>query len=329
MIGIRTGEQPGSCGLSWEATLDAAKQYVLSVELAPARGRWSLRLDAGNDASARWFACTAEEPERSLRIAGVGSLRVMAYSDDAGAEAALRRLEIRPAADDDWNIPMAMTPTAAELAQSRALWLPSMGLTETGDTVAIAKAAASFVYRRSRVTGPDATQFRSFGSPGSWVADPAKTIDGSCGNFALAMVDLCTQLGVHARIATIATSRFAAGLASGDTHVLVEVFDPESRKWVLLDPTFNTAFRGPGGELVGLKELFRLASAKLKWVVEPIGPLRPGRSIQEYYLTYEDLLFVVDAPAVPALGDNGCEYRSQQTTVDEIGRKQYPSASGR
>jgi hypothetical protein len=328
-VEIQNGEQPGSRGLSGTVELDANKQYVLSIEVAPVRGSWSLRLDAGNETSARWFACSAAEQVKLLRIAGVGSLRFMVYSDDGGAEAVLKGLEIRPAAADaDWDIPLAFPPTESEIARQRASWLPHLAPSAGTGAVELAKAIAGFVYCRSRTTGPNEPGFNGFGASQPWLADPSKTIDGSCGNFAHAMVDLCTRLGVHARFVNMATRRFATGLASGDTHVLVEVFDPDSRRWMLLDPTFNTMFRGPSGQHVGLRELFQLADAKLKWTAEAIGPLRPGRSIQEYYLTYEDLLFVVSAPAVPALGELGCEYRSQPNTVHEIGRERYPTTSG-
>lgn len=329
-VGIRTGEQPGSGGLSGTMELDADKQYVLSIEVAPARGHWSLRLDAGSETSARWFPFSGAEQGKLLRIAGVGTLRLMVYSDDAGAETALKGLEIRSAAADaDWDIPLAFRPTELELARQRALWLPHLAPSARAGAIELAKAIASFVYCRSRTTGPNEPEFNGFGAAQPWLADPSKTVNGLCGSFAQAMVDLCTRLGVYARLANMATRRFATGLASGDTHVLVEVFEPVSQRWVLMDPTFNTAFRGPSGEHVGLKELFQLADARLKWTAEPIGPLRPGRSIQEYYLTYEDLLFVVSAPAVPELGDLGCEFRSQQRTVQEIQRERYPSTSGR
>jgi transglutaminase-like putative cysteine protease len=134
-------------------------------------------------------------------------------------------------------------------------WLALVGIDEAAGVVAKAKAITNFVYQRSSIKGPPDRIFSHFDDARDWDTTPPPTVDGLCGTFTTAVLDLCGKFGIAARRASLATQRFAEGNAIGDTHELAEVFDPAEGGWVLFDPSFNLTFEGPDGRLLGLKDL--------------------------------------------------------------------------
>jgi transglutaminase-like putative cysteine protease len=199
------------------------------------------------------------------------------------------------------------------------------GIQDDSEFIARVKAITNFTYRRSNCQS-DPEPMRN-GTTADWIAVPSLQIYGSCGDFSNAMRMFCKKVGLKARMVNLATARFANGSARFDTHVLVEVFDPDSQTWFLADPTFNLTFEGPSGHLLGLKELLKAAADGNSWQAVPVGPLRPGRTVGDYYLQYAELLHVGYVPPVPALGDLGVEFRTHEMTIDEMGGALYPATA--
>jgi hypothetical protein len=252
------------------------------------------------------------------------------YSDDVASSIAIKDFSIRVAGQSDQDAPLVWPKSGpardAEQQRFRAEWQELLGFRETDSVVTKAKAITNFVYQRSNVTR--AATPLNFGDPRLWTNDSRRTIDGLCGRFGETAIDLCVKFGIDARPVALATKRFAEGARLGDTHVLVEVFDPARRQWALFDPTFNVVFEGPDNQLLGLEALMLIAQKGEPWRAVPVGPLRKGRTLDAYYLEYEDLLFMGNVPAIPRLGNSGVEFRTHSQTVSEVAKEKYPPRAG-
>jgi hypothetical protein len=315
----------GSRGLLLECDANADQQLVLRVDANVQAGQWTLRVDDGEQAP-NWLPLGSYP---AVRVTGSKHYRFMIYSDDVRSEISIKDLAISAAVDADEGLPLAW-PTGGVVPEedqqgTSSDWEAALGISDDRGVVARTKAITSFVYQRSNVI--ETSKWLSVGAPGDWMTTPPKQINGSCGDFSNAMRKFCKRVGITARIANLATARFANGSARFDTHVLVEVFDPDSQTWFLADPTFNLTFEGPSGHLLGLKELLKAAADGNSWQAVPVGPLRPGRTVGDYYLQYAELLHVGYVPPVPALGDLGVEFRTHEMTIDEMGGALYPATA--
>ena len=323
------GETAGSRGLSVECDASADQQLVLNIDAKIQSGRWTLRVDDGEQAPN--YLLLTNYP--ACRVTGGKHYRFLIYTDDTGSAISVKDITIRPATGADDELPLVW-PTSGPILEQYLKrqgwsegWADFLRLSDAGGTADRARVITNFVYQRSHITGSDGPTFVRFGGAYEWERVPTRTVDGLCGTFASATLDLYAKLGITGRRVSLATRGFAEGRASGDTHELVEAFDPVSGRWVLFDPSFGLMFQDPDGNLLGLKELMKAAAEGEEWRVVPIGTLRAGRRIDEYYLSYSDLLWMGDAPAVPSLGDKGAAYRSRAQTVGEIYRAMYPSPS--
>ena len=317
------GSAGTSRGLSLELDAGPDDRLVLSTNCTVKSGNWTLRIDDGTNAP-NYLPLGALS---RVLVAGSSRYRVLVYSDDADAMLEFRGLSLDPAQPQDLGLPLAW-PTAgpildAERAKVRAAWLDLLSIRDPAPDVAKAKAIARFVYQRSSVVGIDAPRFAGWGSPAAWRQDVNRRIDGDCGVFANAMGEMCGVLGIVNRIVCLGSAKFYGGESLGDTHALVEVFDPESKRWVLIDPTFNVEFVRGDGSTMGIAALFEAQRAKADWRAIPLGPQRRGRTIEAYYLPFAELLYCGDAPAVLPLGEQGAAFRSQQETVLEVARRRY------
>jgi len=211
----------------------------------------------------------------------------------------------------------------AERARYRDKWFAVLGISESDSDIEAAMKIVDWVHQRSKVGEP---RFNSLGSPESW--NTKRSIDGSCGTFSSAALQLLKVCGLIGRSVALASERFARGEELFDTHVLVEVFDRSQKRWVLVDPTFNVFYEDAGGRLLGIAELVTLRDQRGAWKPTEIKPPLPGRAIAQYYLPLESLLWVANAPAIAGLGepgpdDPGREYRSGAKTVNEIFQEKY------
>lgn len=320
----RVGETIGSAGVSIECEADPGQQLTFRADCLPAGGRWTLRVD-DRRSTPSWLPL---ESFNAVRVTGSDRYRFLIYSDDVRSSISINDVSLQLAEESDQELPLAWPREGplweAEQAAYRSEWEELLGLSASDGTIAKAKAITNFVYQRSNVTR--ATPPMSFANPRSWFAAPPRTIDGLCGRFGTAVVELCAALGIVARPVALATQKFFDGTSPGDTHVLAEVFDPAYERWILFDPTFNVVFAGPDDRMMGLRELLASESQGSSWRIVPIGPLRQGRTVDEYYLKYSELLFMGNAPAVSALGDLGAEYRSHAQTVSEVALEKYASS---
>jgi hypothetical protein len=319
------GDAAGSRGLSVECDASPDQQLVLQVDAKVQTGGWTLRVDDGEQAP-NWLPLVGHP---ASRITGSKHYRFLIYSDEPRSEISIKDLAIRPAVDADYQLPLVW-PTSgaiAETDQQRLLpnWSAVFGIQNGAGTVAKAKAIANFVYQRSSVGST--SEPLSLGAPREWISDPPRQINGRCGDFSEAMRRFCKRIGITARIANLATERFANGADRFATHVLVEVFDPDSQRWFLADPTFNLTFESQNGQLLGLQELLQTAAEGNVWRAVPIGTLRPGRTIEDYPLKYADLLYAGYVPPVHSLGDLGVEFRTHQLTIEEMGSTMYPATA--
>ena len=322
------GEVAGSRGLMVECDTSADQQLVLQVDAKIQAGRWTLRVDDG-----------AQSPiyltlpnYKACRITGSKYYRFLIYTDDIGSSISIKDIKIRTNADSDDELPLVWPTSGPILDQDQQRhsqrWIELLGLSDVSGTVDRARVITNFIYQRSNVVGLTGSFFCRFGSTDGWEKDPTRTVDGLCGTFVSAALDLSAKLSITARRVSLATRGFAEGTDAGATHEIFEVFDPASRRWILFDPSFNLMFEGPDGQSLGLRDLLKTAADGKSWRAVPIGTLRHGRSIDDYYLKYSDLLWMGNAPAVPVLGEAGAKYQSQAQSVEEVYSAEYPSFGG-
>jgi hypothetical protein len=324
MVLQSVGSEAGSRGLSIECDADPSQQIALRVDGVPRAGSWTLRVDDGRT-EPEWLPF---DSFKAVRVTGSGRYRFLVYSDDAASSMAIKDFVIRVASQSDQDAPLVWPRSARHEDQQRfrAEWQQVLGFREADSVVTKAKAITNFVYQRSNVTR--AATPLNFGDPRLWTNDPGRTIDGLCGRFGSAVLDLCIKFGIDARPVALATRQFAEGARLHDTHVLVEVFDPIPRQWILFDPTFNVVFEGPDNQLLGLEALMLIAQKGEPWRAVPVGRLREGRTLDSYYLSYADLLFMGNVPAVSRLGDVGAGFRTHPQTVSEVAKEKYPPKAG-
>jgi hypothetical protein len=316
-----TRQSPGSSGISIECDADPSEHLVFRSTVIPTVGSWSLRIDDG-ESEPRWLSGAGEI---SVRVLGSRHYRFLIYSDDVGATASIRNVEIKHASDAERCIELAWPksgPVAeAAVAENLANWRAYFGLRDSESDEASAARIASWVHSRSRVVDLKSPRFSKFGPPCVSVA--AISIDGDYGVFANAVLQALSKVDIPARVVSLGSKRFERGEELGDTHALVEVFDRRSKCWVLVDPTFNVQVVDGEGKSLGIAELMATQTRGGKWALRSITPSLPGRSASEHYLPFGDLLWVADAPARAELGAYGAGYRSRDQTVAEIARAKY------
>jgi len=320
------GDAPGSRGLVVECDAAPTEQLLVNVVSSIRSGSWTLRVDDG------------VQPPRYLylkdfpliRVVGSPHYRFLVYSDDPNASVLLTGVTIRLATDADRNVSLVWPESGpyveAELARLRNEWFAVLGISGSDSDVEAAMKIVDWVHQHSKIVGASEPQFNSLGSPESW--NTQRSIDGSCGAFSSAVLQILEVFGLIGRRVALASERFARGEELGDTHELVEVFDRSQKRWVLVDPTFNLVFENAGGRLLGIAELVTLRDQRGAWKPTEIKPPLPRRAIAQYYLPFESLLWVANARAIAGLGepgpdDPGREYRSGAQTVEEIFREKY------
>lgn len=320
------GEAPRSRGLVVECDAVPTEQLIVNVVSSIRSGSWTLRVDDGVQSPR--YLLLKDFPV--IRVVGSLHYRFLVYSDDPYASASLTGVTIRLATDADMDVPLVWPESGphieAERAGRRHEWFAVLGISGSDSDVQAAMKIANWVHQRSRVVGVSEPRFTSLGSPASWNFD--RFIDGDCGTYAIAALQLLEVCGLIGRGVSLGSARFLRGEEQGDTHALAEVFDRSQKRWVLVDPTFNVVFEDEGGRLLGIAELFTLRDQRGAWKPTEIKPPLPGRAIAQYYLPFESLLWVANAPAIAGLGepgpdDPGREYRSGAQTVQEVLREKY------
>jgi hypothetical protein len=302
-IRIRTTSLRQSCGLRLAIPLKMPCVYVIELKTAVIRGGWSLGLGAASSARSRWHAIPKGAAESRLRIEGVDTLELHLYSDDSDAELELGRLSIRAATPLDneakWGISSG-GPIKTSGGQREAV-SPS---TETKVLREDALLALNeLIHRESeRGTGNIGYHRLSIGEDGTMGLSPATRVTGTCSTFAETLRSAAEALGVTCRTVTLGTAAWADPARharhENDVHALVEALEPSTRRWILLDPTFNVHFEDARGNMLGLSELYALASEGKPWRIVPGSVVKPGRSSQEYYIPYGSLLSYVYAPEI-------------------------------
>jgi hypothetical protein len=121
-----------------------------------------------------------------------------------------------------------------------------------------------------------------------------------CTGMALTYIGLLQSFGIPARLVNVA-SREAVNLIkfpepnskkSIDTHSIVEVF--LDGRWIIQDPTFNIQWELDGKALNVLELREAFLSKKNPIPVSNDRKIFRGRSVQRYYIPYQDLLAYID-----------------------------------
>ena len=300
-IRIRTTSLRQSCGLRLAIPLKMPCVYVIELKTAVIRGGWSLGLGAASSIRSRWHAIPKGAAESRLRIEGVDTVELNLYSDDSDAELELSRLSIRVATPLDneakWGL-SSREPIKASGGQREEV-SPS---TETKVLRADALLALNELVHRESERGADNVGYHrlSIGEDGTMGMSPATRVTGTCSTFAETLRSAAEALGVIARPVTLGTAAWADPVRharhENDVHALVEALEPSTLRWILLDPTFNVHFEDAHGNMLGLRDLYALASEGKPWKVVPGSVVKPGRSHQDYYIPYESFLSYVYAP---------------------------------
>lgn len=121
-----------------------------------------------------------------------------------------------------------------------------------------------------------------------------------CTGMSLVYIGLLQAFGIPARLVSLANNEAVNRTQSSenpsakipDTHSTVEVF--LNNRWVLQDPSFNTQWELDGKSL-GILELRQAYLSKKNPIPTTNGrKVLPGRSLQEFYIPYQDLLAHVE-----------------------------------
>lgn len=309
-IVLSTQGEKGSSGVALEVSADPSLLMTLRVRGEILAGAWSLRVD--DHAGAPQFFDLAESP--AVIMTGAPRYRVLVYSDDRNARLQVESIALSEATDLDLERLEVAWPTSAQgilphIERCRGRWLGRFGCGESTPAVQAASAMAAWVHGRSTV-GSRPGRLQDYGPLAPLLDDVSSNLIGSCGDYSSALLYLCRRVGITARPVQLSTRAYQEGRAPGDTHVLIEVFDQEASRWVLLDPTFNLMFTEDDGTQLGIAGLVERVRTGQPWHMVPIGPVKPGRSQGEYYLPFSELLYKATAPAVPELGEIGAIYMS-------------------
>ena len=189
--------------------------------------------------------------------------------------------------------------TARRLARAErelsALWkgllLRDTGLAggSSASTIDAAFAARNLVYSRT-IIGQG--RFDSEDAVTAYLKLSAGETRMLCDGMADAYRFLLSKLGVRSRLVQLAAAGYLEGGRRLDTHVSVEVFDEAAGRWFVSDPTFNVSWRCEGERRLASHQELRDCHAQGR-TLQPDSngqPLIAGRRIQDYYLSYGELL---------------------------------------
>ena len=128
-----------------------------------------------------------------------------------------------------------------------------------------------------------------------------------CTGMSLAYIGLLQAFDIPARLVSLANHEAVNRTQSPknpaaklpDTHSTVEVF--LDNRWVLQDPSFNTQWELDGKPL-GVLELRQAYLSKKNPISTTNGrKVLPGRSLQEFYIPYQDVLAYVEISEIEIL----------------------------
>ncbi|MBD2127296.1 transglutaminase domain-containing protein [Microcoleus sp. ZQ-A2] len=128
-----------------------------------------------------------------------------------------------------------------------------------------------------------------------------------CTGMSLAYIGLLQAFDIPARLVSLANNEAVNRTQSPknsaakipDTHSTVEVF--LDKRWVLQDPSFNTQWELDGKPL-GALELRQAYLSKKNPISTTNGrPVLPRRSLQEFYIPYQDVLAYVEISEIEIL----------------------------
>ncbi|GAF80955.1 unnamed protein product [marine sediment metagenome] len=159
----------------------------------------------------------------------------------------------------------------------------------------------------------------------------SKGLSVNCKMKSIVLNEILLSFGYHSRRISLKPSKF-----DGDSHSIVMVFSNTHKKWICLDPTFNTYFHNDSGEILGyieIREIYRKGEIPkfrpIQFTIRPPLMLAGKRfdSYDEWYAVYmAKNCFQAASPQKSAFG-----YESSESTnwilllpsnfqSDEIGR---------
>jgi hypothetical protein len=121
-----------------------------------------------------------------------------------------------------------------------------------------------------------------------------------CGGMSVTYKWLLSMFDIPARTVQLATKEYLNGEARYDSHITVEVYDKKLGKWYVSDPTFNISLKCNDGDNAADVEELRACVVNgrdISYIRDGIKYIK-GRTIEEYYLPYDKLLYAVNAEQV-------------------------------
>ena len=167
-------------------------------------------------------------------------------------------------------------------------------LTEIGSDANIIIGLRDYVYNKTILGKGNIEQF----NPVSQIIKLKNSkANMMCGGMAFTYKSLLSAFDIPARTIQLATKEYIDGSRRNDTHVTVEVYDSKMGKWYLSDPTFNISLMcNNKKQLADIEELRECAiNGQGITYVHNGTQYKMGRTIEEYYLPYSELLYAVDA----------------------------------
>ena len=184
-------------------------------------------------------------------------------------------------------------------------WYASdFAFTVAANTVAAAPQIDSALWATDLVRGMASSDNRVFGWTTLAKSMGPQASFASCFDYAEGLLDVLNEMN-----AQLSARRLAVALNPNtyDTHTLVEMFDPDSGRWMLLDPTFDlTVKRMSDGEWATAEDVSAAARAEqwgdLSFVF--LGDVG-DQWARNYYLDYPLLFVNVYHPGQPAIPGQG------------------------
>lgn len=313
----------GSHGAIFSANLDPRCEYVLAIETVKPIGTPFFRIDGGDGTKPNWISVTPGHLDE-FRIGNASEIRLWIYFDEVNMSVSFRRLQLRAAIAADVLLPWGFNPKPIVVEKSlfSAWCAEQLASNLPRNDRALVQAVASHIYENSSRASTVGGRINESSLQAAIVSKGRLAISGSCFSMTSGLHWILLQSEIQSRIVTLGTMGFFNRTNPNDNHTILEYFDRQQMKWILVDPTFNIWFSDAAGKPIGLAELFESNQTGKTWRIVEGAPQRHDRRFADYYLPYADLLFYAWAPAVDSPTESAiAEFNPRKRTPGELDRE--------
>lgn len=169
----------------------------------------------------------------------------------------------------------------------RADVLATLGLSPSFDPMEAALRAREWVYVKNNPLPQKASSYSSDDPFAAYVGLKNGTASFLCDGMAFVYRNMLRELGIDARYVVIGDEDYFTSGDTRDTHTTVDVY---LDGWVSMDPSFNVTYYCDGikSSTVDLVACHQQGKS-ITWSYG--GVVYSGRTLEEYYLPFTDLLY--------------------------------------